>query len=223
MLSLHASKTYRVITIRAFKFPKWLKGFYQTAIWDFSYKATKEKSIYLTFDDGPHPNTTPWILDLLAKYNAKATFFCLGKNVQNEPELYQRILDEGHQVGNHTMHHLHGWRTKTKDYVQDVQLANDHIDSALFRPPYGKIKKKQLNQLKALGYKTIFWSHITYDFDPSYPSAKRMKKTNEAVFPGAILVFHDSEKAFAQVKNELPELMEEWDQLGYKFPIIETP
>ena len=211
-----------MISIRAFKFPKWLKGFYQTAIWDFSLIATEKNTIYLTFDDGPNPITTPWILDLLNQYKAKATFFCLGKNVQDHPALYQNIIEQGHTIGNHTMHHLHGWRTRTKDYVQDVISAAEHIDSHLFRPPYGKIKKKQLNQLKELGYTTVFWSHITYDFDKSLSTEKRMRKTNEAIFPGAILVFHDSEKAFAQIKIELPKLMEEWDKMGYTFAAIPT-
>lgn len=211
--------------MRYYKFPKWFKPLYPGAIWDFYFKENGENAfektdkgvIYLTFDDGPNPDTTKWILDLLLQYNAKATFFCLGKNVRNHPELFQKIKDQGHQIGNHTFQHLNGFNTKTKIYIQDVFEAAKLIDSQLFRPPYGKLSPKQFNQLSENNFKTIFWSHITYDFDKVLATAKRQKKTLKRVKNGSIVVFHDSDKAFPQLENELPTLLEHWHQEGYRF------
>jgi len=211
--------------VRYYKFPKWFKPLYPGAIWDFYFKEnasnaaekTDKGVIYLTFDDGPNPVTTQWILELLMHYQAKATFFCLGKNVQNHPELFQNIKDQGHQIGNHTFHHLNGFNTKTKIYIEDVQEAAKLIDSCLFRPPYGKLSPKQFNQLSENNFKTIFWSHITYDFDKVLATAKRQKKTLRRVKNGSIVVFHDSDKAFPQLENELPKLLEHWFQEGYRF------
>lgn len=214
--------------MRYYKFPKWLKPIFPGAIWDFSILPQPTSSedgqnqavIYLTFDDGPHPDTTPWLIDLLKTYNAKATHFCLGKNVAIYPQLFQQLKHEGHQIGNHSQDHLKGLKTSTKEYVQNVELASEHISSRLFRPPYGKLTPKQFFKLKKKGYQTIFWSHITYDFDKELTSQKRKSKTLKRVKHGSIVVFHDSVKAFPQLKEELPELLSHWHKKGYIFDVI---
>ena len=206
--------------MRHFKFPKWTKRIFPEAIWDFYFK--DGNAIYITFDDGPNSLTTPWILDLLKEYQVKATFFCLGENVKNNPSLYQEILNQGHQIGNHSMHHPKGWMNENNAYLQDVLEAEKHIDSKLFRPPYGKIKPKQFKVLKEKGFEIVFWSLLTYDFDETLKSSERLKVIRRNVKPGSIIVFHDSEKAIAQLKNELPILLKEWVKSGYKFGTIET-
>ena len=206
--------------MRHYKFPKWLKRFYPRAIWDFSRKVRNEKVIYLTFDDGPCPESTPWLLDLLKKFGAKATFFCLGKNVSDHPTLVNRITEAGHTIGNHGYNHLNGFRVKTNDYIKDVIKAERNIKSNLFRPPYGKLTPGQHKKIKRLGYHTVFWSHISYDFDSNLGTDLRITKTIEATKPGAVIVFHDSAKAYPQLKNELPQLMEHWKHQGYRFASI---
>ncbi len=214
--------------MRYYKFPKWLKPIFPGAIWDFSF-LPKPKSlvdgheqsvIYLTFDDGPHPETTPWLIELLNSYDAKATHFCLGKNVESYPELFQQLIKDGHQIGNHSQDHLKGLQSSTKEYVQNVELASQQISSRLFRPPYGKLTPNQFLKLKKKGYQTIFWSHITYDFDKELSSEIRKTKTLKRVKHGSIVIFHDSIKAFPQLKKELPELMQYWYKKGYIFAVI---
>jgi peptidoglycan/xylan/chitin deacetylase (PgdA/CDA1 family) len=204
--------------MRFYKFPKWLKRIYPNAIWDFFL--TKDKSIYLTFDDGPNPLSTPWILELLNKHDAKASFFCLGKNTKENPYLFQKIQTEGHQIGNHTFNHLKGFKTNDKDYLEDVSLAAKYIPSKLFRPPYGKMKPSQYKKIRALGYTTVFWTHISFDFDHSMDNKLCLKKLKRAVKPGAIIVFHDSEKAFPQLKKILPPFLQYLKEVNYSCNII---
>lgn len=206
--------------MRFYKFPKWLKRFYPNAIWDF-FLDDSQHNIYLTFDDGPTPMVTEWILDILSQYNAKATFFCVGNNVKKYPKLYNRYIEEGHSVGNHTMNHLKGISTNTKTYINDVIESSHYINSTLFRPPYGKCTPKQYKQLLSLGYQTIFWSHLYYDFDSNLTSNERFHQLKSNVKPGSIIVFHDSQKALPQLKKELPQLLEFFQSKGYHFkPII---
>ena len=205
--------------LRFYKFPKWLYGFYPGAIWDF-FLNDNPKIIYLTFDDGPTPQVTTWLLDLLDSYDAKATFFCMGKNVKNHPELYKKYLSNGHGVGNHTMNHLKGVRTKLSDYVKDVEEARKYIDSTLFRPPYGKYSAKQHKALSNLNYNTIFWSYLTYDFDKTLSSKKRINNVIQNVKSGSILVFHDSVKAFPQLEKDLPVILNYLKNEGYLFKAI---
>ena len=203
--------------MRYYKFPKWLKRFFPEAIWEISFLPPSEKNIFLTFDDGPNPITTDWLLDLLDEYNAKATFFCLGKNVDRHPQLYKKYLEKGHTVGNHSYSHLNGFFTGKHEYLEDIEKAAQFIDSKLFRPPYGKFRPGQHKALKQQGYTSIMWSHISYDFDPGLKSEKRLKKTLEAGENGSIIIFHDSDKAYPQLKEELPQLLKQWHQMGFTF------
>jgi peptidoglycan/xylan/chitin deacetylase (PgdA/CDA1 family) len=207
--------------LRFYKFPKWLKGFYPGAIWDF-FCNDEHKTIYLTFDDGPTPEVTEWVLNLLDKYNAKATFFCLGENVKNHPNIFRDYLERGHRIGNHTMNHLQGYKTELNAYVKDVNDARQLIDSKLFRPPYGKCTFTQHKELKLMGYSTIFWSHLSYDFDNTLTSEKRIKKLKKNVKSGSILVFHDSLKAFPQLRNDLPIILEYLRIEGFSFKAIKV-
>ena len=156
-----------------------------------------EKIIYLSFDDGPHPFATPFVLDELKKHKAKGTFFCIGKNVQENTAIYKRILDEGHAVGNHTHHHLNGWQTPQDAYLKDIAEAGKFIYSNLFRPPYGKATKAQLKILSALPYQLspIMWTVLSGDFDTQLSKEKCLNNILNKTSKGSIIVFHDSEKA----------------------------
>jgi len=153
------------------KTPWWLKKLYPSYIWDIP---VEEKILYLTFDDGPHETATPFVLEQLRKYNARATFFCIGKNVVDNPVIYRQIIEEGHTVGNHTFHHVNGWKTANKKYTADVFEAAKYIDSNLFRPPYGRISRFQAKVLMqenrrqtmvTKGFKIIMWSVLSGDFE----------------------------------------------------------
>ena len=166
-----------------------LKKLYPSLIWDFYNKETK--AIFLTFDDGPTPGVTDKALDILKAYGAKATFFCKGINVEKHPELYKRILSEGHDVGNHTFNHLKGWYTKNKVYFEDIRLARKLIDSPLFRPPYGKITFPQVWELKK-NYKIIMWDIMSFDYDNNISQEQCAKNVIDNLEPGSIVTYHDS-------------------------------
>ena len=174
-----------------------------------------ERNLYLTFDDGPHPVATPFVLDLLQQYNAKASFFCIGKNVRQYPALYQRILDEGHAVGNHTAQHVNGWKTDDEKYIADVQEAATVINSKLFRPPYGRIRQSQARKLP--GYKIIMWDVLSADFDTSLEGEDCFRIVTKKAGAGSIIVFHDSEKALPRLQYALPLAMAYWQEAGYHF------
>lgn len=181
-----------------------------------------EKIIYLTFDDGPNPVATPFVLDELKKYNAKATFFCIGKNVQEQPELYQRIFADGHRVGNHTHNHLNGFHTKDELWLQNVKEAAKWIDSDLFRPPYGKIRSFPAKVLKESNppFQIIMWDVLSADFDTSISPQKCLDNVTKHTKPGSIIVFHDSEKAFPNLRFALPEVLKLFSGEGYRFEVI---
>ena len=206
--------------------PKLLRSFYpKSLVWDIPIS---EKIIYLTFDDGPHPNATPFVLETLQQFNAKATFFCIGKNVSNNITIYQQILADGHSVGNHTSHHLNGWQTSSYMYLKDVMFAATQIHSNLFRPPYGRISKAQINELtqpsttKSLlpTFKIIMWSVLSGDFDIKLSKEKCLKNVINNTKQGSIVVFHDSEKAFGRLAFALPKMLEHFSKLGYRFEVI---
>ncbi len=196
--------------------PWWLRKFFPGCVWDIK---TKEKIIYLTFDDGPHPGITPFVLCELKKYNAKATFFCIGDNVKKFPKVYQQVIDEGHAIGNHTMHHINGWRNTDDDYLKDIATAGNLISSNLFRPPYGRIKNSQLRKLKTENppLKTIMWSVLAGDWVATLSPEKCFRQIKNKIFPGCIVVFHDSEKAQEKMAYALPKLLKHFTTMGYTF------
>ena len=159
----------------------------------WSIKTTK-KEVFLTFDDGPIPEVTPWVLETLKQYDAKATFFCVGDNVKKHPDIYRMIVDQGHKVGNHTMNHLNGWTNFNKTYFENIEKCNALIHSNLFRPPYGKIKPSQISHLKN-DYRIIMWDVLTKDYDASVTGEYCFEKVKKNCKPGSIIVFHDSIKA----------------------------
>ena len=206
--------------------PPWiLKKIYPNLLWQ---NPGNEKTIYLTFDDGPHPAATPFILDKLKAYKAKATFFCIGKNVIEYPEIYKRILNEGHAVGNHTQNHLDGWKTTDEKYFDNIFEAAKYIDSNLFRPPYGRITKFQSNllqqgSLKKTGqkhFKLIMWSVLSGDFDIKLSPEKCFQNVLLNTKAGSIVVFHDSTKAWDRMNYALPKMLEHFSKLGYRFESI---
>lgn len=177
------------------------------AEWDIPVMAANP-TVYLTFDDGPHPTATPFVLEQLAKYNANGTFFCIGKNVIEYPQIYESILRDAHSVGNHTHNHLRGWKTRTKEYIDNTQQAAQFIQSRLFRPPYGRIKRMQANQLHEMGYRIIMWSLLSGDFDTSIDPKRCLENVIFHLKPGDIVVFHDSQKAWERMSYALPRVLE---------------
>ncbi len=179
----------------------------------------KEKVLYLTFDDGPIPEVTPWVLETLQKFNAKATFFCIGQNAKKHPEILKNILDAGHTVGNHTMHHLNGWKSTCKEYSQDVMDCKKFIDSSLFRPPYGKIKISQVSALKK-EFKIIMWDVLSKDYDRSLNGDACFERIKRKSRNGSIIVFHESLKAEESLRFALPETLKYFSQSGFEFKAI---
>jgi len=177
------------------------------SIWEKTVPAA-EPAVYLTFDDGPHPEATPFVLDQLAAYKGRGTFFCIGKNVVEYPHIYQRILDEGHAVGNHTHNHLKGWATDTATYIENVRQAAQFINSKLFRPPYGRIKRMQARHLHESGYSIIMWSLLSGDFDMGLSPERCLENVVFHLKPGDIVVFHDSRKAWDRLRFVLPRVLE---------------
>jgi len=201
------------------KTPWLLKKFYPSCTWDIP---SQEKKIYLTFDDGPHPDATPFVLDELRKHDAKATFFCIGKNVIDYSDIYKRILNEGHRVGNHTHNHLNGWKTSDSAYFSNIEQAAKYIDSDLFRPPYGRITKFQISCLKksTANFKIIMWDVLSSDFDEKISGETSALNAIRNTEKGSIVVFHDSEKAYSRLKIALPETLNFFGDKGYSFEAI---
>ena len=175
-----------------------------------------EKKIYLSFDDGPHPVATPFVLDELQKFGAAATFFCIGKNVAQYPEIYKRIITDGHAIGNHTHNHLNGSKTINKEYVENVKEAKKYIDSNLFRPPYGRISRFQISVL-GRAFKIVMWDVLSADFDTTIDGNKCTNNVIKNAREGSIVVFHDSEKAWNRLKIALPATLRHFQSLGYSF------
>lgn len=178
-----------------------------------------EKKIYLTFDDGPVPEVTPQVLALLDRYGWKATFFCVGENVAKHPELYRRLQKEGHQVGNHSYNHVRGFRYNDADYVANVDKARHYIDSKLFRPPHGELRRSQAALLKK-DFTIVMWDLITYDYDAAMEADNILKLIRKNLRPGSIVVFHDSIKAQKNVLQVLPKALEYWTEQGYSFGVL---
>ncbi len=190
--------------------PKWLRMFYPSAEWQVK---DSPNSIFITFDDGPHPVITPKVLDILDEHDAKATFFCVGDNVQKHPETYQQILDRGHQTGNHSFNHLNGWKTAGHSYIKNIEMAASLIDSNLLRPPYGKIGPMQLLRLKK-NYRIIMWTVLTYDFSHIITPEQCLQNSLKGLKPGSIIVFHDSEKSAENMLYALPKFLKQCKSSG---------
>lgn len=197
-----------------------MRKLYPGLVW--RVPAVGGKVVYLSFDDGPHPVATPFVLDELKKYDARATFFCIGKNVQKYPHVYRRVLMEGHRVGNHTQDHLDGWKTNDRRYLENVRDAARLIDSDLFRPPYGKIGLFQSSLLRGapFRYKIVMWEVLSADFDRRVSPQRCGRNVIRHARPGSIIVFHDSEKAFERMREALPAVLEHFSGLGYRFEAI---
>ncbi|MEH6407109.1 MAG: polysaccharide deacetylase family protein [Leeuwenhoekiella sp.] len=219
------------------KVPAIIKLFYRNYIWDKFRETGSEKVIYLTFDDGPIPEVTPWVLDLLNEFNAKATFFCIGENVVRHPGIFKKVLESGNTIANHTYNHLKGWGTEAEEYVANVLEAEEILKKSaqiplkstveqvflkpkMLRPPYGKITKKQAKQLKSQDYEIIMYDVIAYDWDHNIPAEKCIENITHHAKPGSIVVFHDSLKAERNLKIALPEVLKYYKKKGYKFKAL---
>ncbi|UGS23344.1 polysaccharide deacetylase family protein [Flavobacterium channae] len=202
---------------------KLIKIIFNKLIWDIP---NSDKKIYLTFDDGPIPEVTEWVLELLKSEGIKATFFCIGDNIRKHPEVYKRILSEGHQTGNHTFNHLNGWKTKTSNYIDNFKLCEtqqlklETQNSKLFRPPYGKIKTRQSKAIRQLGYKIIMWDVLSYDFDATVSPEKCLENVISNTQQGSIIVFHDSIKSEKNLRFALPKAIKVLKEKGFVFDVI---
>lgn len=202
-----------------------IKKIFSNYIWSIS---TTEKKVFLTFDDGPIPGITDWVLNQLKVYNAKATFFCIGNNIEKHPAIFLRIIEDGHMIGNHTFNHVKGWNTSNKAYFKEVEMCEAEIQkssilnlkSKLFRPPYGKIKPSQSIILRKLGYKIIMWDVLSADYKREISKEKCLENVLKNVEPGSIIVFHDSIKAFQNLEYVLPKTLQYLSENGYECDVI---
>jgi peptidoglycan/xylan/chitin deacetylase (PgdA/CDA1 family) len=201
------------------KTPWLLKKLFPERIWEIK---TDEKILYFTFDDGPHPEASLFVLEELEKYNAKGTFFCIGKNVKEYFAVYEQIINEGHKTGNHTFHHLNGWKTDDKKYIDDIAEAAKVIDSNLFRPPYGRITKFQIKAISGerLHLKTIMWDVLSGDFDSEVSGENCYLNVINNAKPGSIVVFHDSAKSFALLQYALPRILKYYSEKDFQFKVL---
>ncbi len=201
------------------KTPYLLKKLYPSALlWN---KSRVDKVIYLTFDDGPIPIVTPWVLKTLKTFNVKATFFCIGDNINKHPDIFKNLIADNHAIGNHTFNHLNGWKTADSDYLNNISICKQYIDTMLFRPPYGRIKKSQIDKLlSAKETKIIMWDVLSGDFDTRLAPEKCLKNVLKHTENGSIVVFHDSLKAFDRLEYTLPKALEYWQKVGYSFGLL---
>ena len=195
-----------------------IKKLFSNYVWSLP---NNENKVYLTFDDGPTPEITEWTLAQLKKYNAKATFFCIGDNIRKYPEIFQKVVYEEHSIGNHTFNHLNGWKTNTQNYIENTRLYEiEHYklstkNSKLFRPPYGKIKPSQSKILRKLGHKIIMWDVLREDFDNTISPEKCLEHVLKNATSGSIIVFHDSQKAYRNLEYALPRTLEFLKEKGF--------
>lgn len=198
--------------------PLWLKALYPRYTW---HVPTAEKEIFLTFDDGPIPDITEFVLDTLKQFEAKATFFCIGDNVRKHPSVYSKILDQGHSVGNHTFNHMNGWKSDDQEYLANIDLCEKQLDleTNLFRPPYGRMKKSQARQLPEKK-KIIMWDVLSGDFSAALKPEICLAKTIKYARPGSIVLFHDSLKAAKNMQYTLPRFLEHFSKKDYQFKAL---
>lgn len=196
--------------------PLFFRRIYGKVLWR---KDSDKKVIYLTFDDGPIPEVTPWVLDVLDQYEVKATFFCVGENVWRHPDLYQEILRRGHRTGNHTYNHLRGFLTKTDQYLENIEKAAKYIDSDLFRPPHGDLWRKQYLALNKK-YQIVQWDLITRDYNKKLRGGQVLNIVKQHARNGSIIVFHDSLKAEQNMKYALPRSLAYLKSEGFSFEVL---
>lgn len=200
------------------KTPGFIQSLFPTFLWKIP---TSEKKVFLTFDDGPIPGITPWVLDQLDSFGAKATFFCVGENIEKYPEIFNQILKAGHDVGNHTHNHLSGWSSDNLPYFHNIRKCARLVNSDLFRPPYGKMKPSQAQFLQR-HYQIVMWDVLSGDFDKDLSGKQCLNNVMKGVKPGSIVVFHDSIKAMENMKFALPRALESLSDLGYSFHSISS-
>ncbi|MFN8436325.1 MAG: polysaccharide deacetylase family protein [Cytophagales bacterium] len=201
------------------KTPRLLKFLYPSLVWNVP---TNEKKIFLTFDDGPIPEVTEFVLETLAQYNAKAVFFCVGDNIKKHPEVFLKVVNEGHKIGNHTFNHLKGWKTDNNTYFENIQSCEEIIgqySSGFFRAPYGRIKRSQIKHLKSK-YKIIMWDVLSADYEKFLSKEKCLEGTIKATRNGSIVLFHDHLKTYEKIKYVLPKYLDHFSKLGYTFELI---
>lgn len=198
------------------RLPGFITSLFSGAIWRFDQT---KRTVYLTFDDGPIPEVTPWVLELLRKENLKATFFCVGENVVKYPEVYQQILNDGHSVGNHTYNHWQGLKKVNQEYFRNIEKAGEYIDSDLFRPPHGWLKLSQYRYLKKR-FRIVMWDLISCDYDSRLSSQAVLANIKDFVRPGSVITFHDSIKAWKNLERDLPESIGWLKEQGYCFEAI---
>ena len=207
--------------------PKVVKSLFPTLVWDIP---TKSKDIYLTFDDGPTPEITNWVLETLKQFSAKATFFCVGKNIEQYPSIFQQIVKDGHGIGNHTHNHIKGWKASADSYLKDVAQAQEVINTQvqkseirnqnLFRPPYGQITPKQIKKLQEQAYKIVMWNVLSVDWDNSLTKEACLKNVINHADSGSVIVLHDSVKASKNMKYVLPKVLEYYTEKEFTFKRI---
>ena len=198
--------------------PFWLKAFFPGLVWHIP---TQEKKIFLTFDDGPIPDITESVLETLAHYKAKATFFCIGNNVQLHPDIFQMLLAQKHSIGNHTFNHMNGWKTEDAVYLDNIQQCDQalKVDTNLFRPPYGRIKKSQSKVVKK-ERQIVMWDVLSGDFSKEITQEVCLKKSIQYTRPGSIVLFHDSIKAAANMQYALPRFLDHFSNKGFSFEAL---
>ena len=201
--------------MKNFRIPFFVPWIFPRRIWKLKSKNT----VYLTFDDGPQVGLTDWILDFLNERKIRASFFCVGENVKNYPELFAKIQADGHRVGNHTMKHERGTKTNRSNYLSSVKNASDYIESDLFRPPYGRLPLWKTAGIRKK-YKIIMWSWLSYDFDKTVAIEKVLDSAN-SIKGGDILVFHDNLKSQERVKILLPKVVDLLSKKGFEFDRID--
>lgn len=196
--------------IRLFRPPQWIAWFYRSCTWRL---AVSDKTVFLTFDDGPHPDITPFVLEELARRKMTATFFCVGENVVRYPEIVEQILAGGHTIGNHTMRHTNGRKVSNAVYFESVADFDRVFPTPLFRPPYGRLRLSQLRELRKQ-YRVILWSWLSYDFDATVPIERILEKS-ASIRPGDIVVLHDNPKITERIHVLLPQLLDRLEKKGY--------
>lgn len=217
LLWLGASDYCLVVRGLLYQIPTCLQRLYKGVVWRMN---PSSKVVYLTFDDGPIPECTPQVLDILAHYGVEATFFMVADNARRYPHLFERVRQEGHTIGNHTFHHLRGYKTTTADYLTDALQAAEILQTPLFRPPHGRMSQKQKKALLQQGYTIYLWDVLTHDYNPRYSVQKMLSIVQRYTRNGSIIVFHDSLKSKDRILQALPLVIEWLQAQGYEIKAL---